>query len=130
MLAQIEKTDSVRKKRADQHRSGNARGSWRDRKVSQKDQRPEVAIRVYFEVEGAGSMRAGSFDTGQGVESAWCRPKSVLGLEAKPAPGHRFSHWVVANDFAGSSRTRRVVAMRGMVIKAVFVPLTHEDIRC
>lgn len=88
-----------------------------------------VAIRIHFEVEGSGDFRAGKFDTSNGTRSAWLKPQTVLNLNSKPGPGFRFSHWVINNDFSGSNRTRRAIATRGMVIKAVFQPLTSEDIR-
>ena len=102
----------------------------KNRKVLRKPGRDEVAIRVFFEVDGSGSFRAGDLDTANGAESAWMKPQSVIRLEAKPIAGHKFSHWVVQNEFAGSGRSRRVVATQGMVIRAVFIPLSSEDIRC
>ena len=100
-----------------------------NRIVTNKPGRQNVAIKVYMEVEGSGSFKAGDHNTSNGIDSMWTRPQAVLHLEASPGPGHRFSHWVVQNEFAGGNRHRRAVANQGMSIKAVFVPITTEDIR-
>ena len=101
-----------------------------NRVINRRPGREKVAIRVYFEVEGKGSFRAGEHDTSRGSESAWLKPHEVIRLEARPVAGHRFSHWVVDNEYSGSNRSRRVEASIGMTIRAVFVPLSSEDIRC
>lgn len=101
----------------------------RDRKVYRAGTDRQVAIRVYFEVSGCGSFRAGPFDTNQCVHSAWLKPHSVLALDARPGPGYRFSHWVIDNEYSGSSRRRRIKTSRGMTIRAVFVRRRNDSIR-
>lgn len=103
--------------------------STSDRMVCKRTRGNSIAIRVHFQVEGSGSFRAGGFPANELSENAWVKPQSVLSLASSPGPGFQFSHWVVNNEYAGSSRSRRVVACQGMVIKAVFKPISSPDIR-
>lgn len=87
-----------------------------------------MAVRVFFQVEGSGHFRAGACSSAS-APCAWVRYGSVLMLIANPAPGFRFSHWVINDNFAGSNRTRRISPKPGLTVKAVFVPLTSPSIR-
>ena len=101
----------------------------KDRRTEWRPGGERVAIRVHFEGQGAGTFRAGDYDTARGTRSAWMKPQAVLNLKAFPEPGHRFSHWMIDREFSGSNPFRRVLVARGMIIRAVFVSCNTADIR-
>lgn len=100
----------------------------KDRRVIKKPGSAEVGVRVHFQIEGSGNFVASHANTRDGTQNVWVKPQTVLWLEAMADPGSRFSHWVVKNDYAGASPTRRVVAECGMVVKAVFVAIDRDEV--
>ncbi|MEC9094189.1 MAG: hypothetical protein VX438_15880 [Planctomycetota bacterium] len=114
---------------AGEFRQSSSGWSGEDRRVFKKPGDEEVGVRIYFEIVGSGQFQAGAFCTESGVNQAWVKPRAVLPLTANADPSFRFSHWIVGQDYAGATRTRRVVAQPGLRIKAVFVPLDCQEIR-
>jgi len=85
-----------------------------------------IAVRIYFEVEGFGSFRAGPYNTAQGHTNAWVKPGMGLALSASAASGWKFSHWTLNGNFAGTNSKSSATARIGLRIKAHFVENDEE----
>jgi hypothetical protein len=81
-----------------------------------------ATVQILLEVEGFGSFTAGAINTLNGINSPWVGAGVTLPLNATPAPGWRFSHWVLNGLFGGASLKHYVYARIGLKVKAVFVP--------
>jgi len=79
-----------------------------------------ISVRIYLEVEGFGSFRAGPFNTAAGHSSGWVKPGAMLSLRASAAPGWKFSHWTLNGLFAGTNPSSQASARAGLKIKAYF----------
>ncbi len=79
-----------------------------------------VSVRIFFEVQGAGSFVAGGFNTLDGAVCAWVKPGAKLNLSATPASGWKFSHWLLNGQWGGAKRRRGFTARKGLRITAVF----------
>jgi hypothetical protein len=79
-----------------------------------------MTVRIFLEVEGFGSFTAGMLNTVNGISSAWVGAGVTLGLNATPAPGWQFSHWILGGIFGGTSPKHHVAARPNLKIRAVF----------
>jgi hypothetical protein len=86
-----------------------------------------VLVQIFLEVEGFGSFTIGSINTINGINSPSVVAGSTLPLSAKPAPGWKFSHWILNGLFGGTSPTHRVFAKAGLKVKAVFTLSAAAD---
>lgn len=87
-----------------------------------------IAVRIFFEVTGRGSFRAGAFNTANGAKTAFVKPGLRLRLQARPAAGARFSAWFLNEQFAGDTPSRTIRARAGLVIRAEFTSDEPEPI--
>ncbi|RMH16087.1 MAG: hypothetical protein D6696_19025, partial [Acidobacteria bacterium] len=79
-----------------------------------------IAVRIFFRVQGLGSFRANRFNTADGATTALIKPGRTVKLVAEPAPGHRFLHWLLNDQFSSAEPKHVVRASRGLTITAVF----------
>ena len=79
-----------------------------------------LTVRIFLEVEGLGSFRAGPLNTAAGNDSGWVGAGVTLTLIATPAPGWQFTHWLFNGLFGGTSPKHFIAARIGLKIKAVF----------
>lgn len=80
-----------------------------------------LTVQIFLEVEGLGSFTAAAINTLNGINTSWVGAGMNLPLKATPAPGWRFSHWILNGLYGGTSPKHIVEARPGLRIKAVFV---------